>query len=138
MKKKILLFVGFCVLNLCIWEAQAVNTNSLPINMDVITDPPYGYGYEEIDLQGSLMFGIGPNAINAGANKDAVYIQFNQNFGNIDISIYNENNQQIYNCNVDTSIQQIVIIPLTNTTSSQLTVVLSNTSGYAEGDFRHN
>jgi hypothetical protein len=32
MKKKALIFIGLCALGLCIWEAQAVNSVSTPVN----------------------------------------------------------------------------------------------------------
>lgn len=65
MKTKTLLLLGLCAIGLCTWEVQAVNTKSIPINNVEIADPPQGY--EEIELKGSLMFSINPNAIVAGA-----------------------------------------------------------------------
>lgn len=84
------------------------------------------------------MFGIGPNSIEAGASDDAVYIQFNQNFGNVNIAIYNSNGQQVYSTVVDTSIQKVVIIPFTSAAADTYTVELSHANDYAEGDFEKN
>jgi len=133
MKTKTLLLVGLCAIGLCSWEVQAVNTKSIPINNAEIADPPQGY--EEIDLRGSLMYGIGPNAIVAGASDDAVYIGFNQSFGNVNISIYNGMGGLVYSTVVNTSVQSVVIIPFTSAASGSYTVELSNADGDAEGDF---
>lgn len=133
MKTKTLLLLGLCAIGLCTWEVQAVNTKSIPINNVEIADPPQGY--EEIDLQGSLMYGIGPNAIVAGASDVDIYIGFNQSFGNVSISIYNGMGGLVYNTVVNTDVQQVYIIPFTTASSDTFTVELSNANGYAEGDF---
>ena len=133
MKTKTLLLLGLCAIGLCTWEVQAVNTKSIPINNVEIADPPQGY--EEIDLQGSLMYGIGPNAIVAGASDVDIYIGFNQSFGNVNISIYNSLGDLVYNTVVNTDVQQVYIIPFTTAASDTFTVELSNANGYAEGDF---
>lgn len=136
MKTKTLLLVGLCVIGLCSWEAQAVNTKSIPINNVEMADPPQGY--EEIDLQGSLMYGIGPNAIVAGASDVDIYIGFNQSFGNVNISIYNSLGGLVYNTVVNTDVQQVVIIPITSAASGSYFVELNNANGYAEGEFEKN
>ena len=136
MKTKTLLLLGLCAIGLCTWEVQAVNTKSIPINNVEIADPPQGY--EEIDLQGSLMYGIGPNAIVAGASDVDIYIGFNQSFGNVNISIYNGMGGLVYNSVVNTDVQQVYIIPFTTAASDTFTVELSNASGYAEGEFDKN
>lgn len=133
MKKKVLLFVGLCALNLCTWEVQAVNTLTEPINKLEITDPPAGY--EKINLQGSLMLNIGFNAIIAGASDNAVYIGFNQSFGNVNISIYNAMGGLVYSTMVNTDVQRTIIIPFANVLSGTYTVEVSNANGYVEGDF---
>ena len=56
-------------------------------------DTPPG---EKIILQGSLLTGTGPNAIEAYVTDDNVYIQFNQNFGNVSISLYDALSNLIY------------------------------------------
>ena len=134
MKKKVLFLVGLCALSHYTWEAQALNTVSLPINECWIADPPQ---YKEIDLQGTLMYGINPNAIVAGASDDAVYIGFNQSFGYVDISIYNGMGGLVYSTVVNTDVQQVVIIPFNTAASGSYTVELSNANGYAEGEFDH-
>lgn len=136
MKIKTLLLVGLYAIGLCSWEAQAVNTKPMPTNKTEIADPPQGY--EKIELKGSLMFGINPNAIVAGASEDAVYIGFNQSFGNVNISIYNGMGGLVYNTVVNTNVQQVIIIPFTSAASGSYIVELSNANGYAEGDFDKN
>lgn len=136
MNKKALIIIALCALGLCIGETHAINTTSLaPINTWEIADPPQGY--EKIHLHGTLMLGIGPNAVVAGANDEAVYIGFNQDFGLVNISIYNSMGGLVYSAVVNTSVQQVVIIPITFATSGTYTVELSNAFGYAEGDFGH-
>ena len=82
-----------------------------------------------------MAFGNNPNAIIAEANEEAVYIQFNQNFGNVSISLYNPNGLLIHNSVVDTSVQQQVIIPIQSNVDGTYTLVLENATGYVEGDF---
>ena len=137
MNKKALIIIALCAIGLCIGETHAINTTSLaPINKWEIADPPQGY--EKINLQGTLMYGINPNAVVAGASDNAVYIGFNQDFGNVSITIYNGAGLVVYSTVVDTSVQQVVIIPITTAASGSFTVVLDNANGYAEGDFERN
>ena len=89
----------------------------------------------KIDLHGQLATIVGPNAIEAGANENSVYIHFNQSLGYVSISIYNAAGNRVYGSIVDTSVQQTVIIPFSNMVSGNYTVVLDNANGYAEGDF---
>ena len=135
MKKKELIIIGLCALSLFIGDAQAFNTVSIPIANCDVADPPQSY--EMINLHGSLMFGINPNAIVAGASEDAVYIGFNQSFGNVNISIYNSLGGLVYSTVVNTDVQQVVIIPITSAASGSYTVELNNANGYAEGEFDH-
>ena len=94
--------------------------------------------YDVINLHGELMYNIGPNAIVAGANDNAVYIGFNQSFGNVNISIYNGMGGLVYNTVVNTDVQQVIIIPFTSAASGSYIVELSNANGYADGDFDKN
>ena len=135
MKKNALIFIGLCALALCTWQAQAVNTKPLPINTWEIADPPQGF--EKIDLLGDLLHNTGPNAIVAGASDDAVYIGFNQSFGNVNISIYNDMGGTVYSTVVNTDVQQVVIIPFNAAASGTYTVELNNVNGYADGNFDH-
>ena len=66
MKTKTLLLVGLCAIGLCSWKAQAINTRPIPIINSEMADPPQGY--EKIELLGTLMLNINPNAIVAGAS----------------------------------------------------------------------
>ena len=85
-----------------------------------------------------MLNSIGPNAVVAGANDNAVYIGFNQDFGNVSISIFNEAGLVVYSTVVDTSVQQVVIIPFFSAASGSYTVELSSANGYADGDFERN
>ena len=133
MKTKTLLLVGLCAIGLCSWKAQAINTRPIPIINSEMADPPQGY--EKIELLGTLMLNINPNAIVAGASDDAVYIGFNQSFGNVNISIYNGMGGLVYNTVVNTDVQQVFIIPFSGVASGSYTVELSSANGYAEGEF---
>ena len=135
MKIKNTLLVAFCAIVLCVSIAKASTIEKDPSFTTSIDLPGI---LEKIDLQGDLMYSVGPNAINAGASKDAIYIEFKQNCGNVDIFIYNENGQQIYGTTVNTSVQQMVIIPISNTTNNGYSIMLSNANGCAEGDVRNN
>jgi hypothetical protein len=135
MSKKVIVLAGLCTLGPWASEAYAEKAETTPIYSKVSDLPGI---YEEIVLKGDLMYGLGPNAIEAGANDDAVYIQFNQNFGSVNIAILNGNGVQVYGTAVDTSIQQVVIIPFTTAAADTYTVVLNKADNYAEGDFDKN
>jgi hypothetical protein len=138
MKNRLLFLVSLFALSLCTWEVHALNTVSLstPSQKSDIEEPPPGY--EKINLLGDLLYNIGPNAIVAGASDDAVYIAFNQSFGNVNISIYNGMGGIVYNTVVNTDVQQVVIIPFTSAANGSYTVELNNANGYADGDFQKN
>lgn len=133
MKKKLLYFVYFvcfCTFGLCAMDALAVNLKSASI---INMGDKVPTGFEVIELQGSLMYG--PNAIVAGANRNAVYIRFNQSFGNVNVRIYNADGNLCYNGVVNTSVQQTVIITITSNYDGQCYIVLDNANGEAEGEF---
>ena len=92
---------------------------------------------EIIKLQGRLDFNTNPDDIEAGATDNAVYLYFNQNHGNVSISLYSPMGFLVYNCVVDTSMQQLVVIPIASSVSGTYTVVLDNANGLVEGDFEH-
>lgn len=115
----------------CSYAVYATIPNKLEIHKEALDTPPG----EKIILLGTLMYGINPNAIEASVTDDAVYIQFNQSFGSVNIAILNGNGVQVYGTVVDTSIQQLVIIPFSNVASDTYTVVLNKADNYAEGDF---
>ena len=135
MKKKAFIFIGLCVIGLHTWAAQANTSAATPISYELNNVPN---GYDEIVLRGELAYGTGPNAIVAGEKDDEVYIQFNQCFGNVNIVIFNSNGQQVYSTVVDTSIQQVVIIPFSNTAVDTYTIELNQANRYAEGEFERN
>lgn len=93
------------------------------------------HGAEEIILHGTLNLGNGPSRIEAYLYGDFVYVNFNHNYGNVSVSLYNASGLLVYSDVVDTSVQQTVIIPVTGGTGSAYTLVLDNANGYAEGDF---
>ncbi|MBQ4433603.1 MAG: DUF3244 domain-containing protein [Bacteroidales bacterium] len=132
MKKKSIFLAGLFALGLIAWEAQATNLCHTSI-INVEDNLPTGY--ETIELWGSLMMGTGPDAIVAGASRNAVYIHFNQSFGNVHVSIYNADGNLCYNGVVNTSVQQTVIIPITSNNDGQCYIVLNNANGEAEGEF---
>lgn len=135
MKKKVLLLAGLCAFGLCTWEAKAVNLErAFIVNME--DNVPTGY--EEIFLQGTLMTGTGPNSVIAGANRNSVYLHFNQSFGNVNVRIYNNSGRLVYSGIVDTSAQQTFIIPISGDSNGSYTVELDNVVGFAEGYFEPN
>ena len=132
MKTKLLLLVSLCAISLGAWKVQAGNpetTIKCFMEINVPTE------YDVINLHGELMYNIGPNAIVAGANDNAVYIGFNQSFGNVNISIYNGMGGLVYSTVVNTDVQQVFIIPFSGVASGSYTVELSSANGYAEGEF---
>ena len=140
MKKNALILASLCILSLFTWQVQAsaINERTSTINNINKVDNNVPHGYDEIVLQGTLMFGINPNAIVAGASDDAVYIGFNQSFGNVNISIYNGMGGLVYSTVVNTDVQQVVIIPFTSAANDSYTVELNNANGYADGEFDKN
>jgi hypothetical protein len=84
MKKKTLLLLGLCAIGVCTWEVQAVNFEKAPF-YHYYEDINMPNEFDKIDLMGDLLFVVGPDAIIAGAGDDAVYIGFNQSFGNVNI-----------------------------------------------------
>ena len=91
--------------------------------------------YTPIELRGTLDLGNGPSRIEAYLYGDFVYVNFNHNYGNVSVSLYNASGLLVYNDVVDTSVQPTVIIPDTGGTSGTYTLVLDSANGYAEGDF---
>lgn len=117
-----------------LWAGDIPANNPKTTNVVQITnDVPHGY--EEIELRGSLVFSPGSNPIEAGVNDNSVYIQFNQNFGNVNVTVYNPDGLTIYSGVVNTAVQQLLVIPLSFSTEGTYTVYLENATGYADGDF---
>ncbi len=137
MKKKVLLLASLCAIGICTWEAKAEKFEKAPYCI-YLGDINMPNEFDKIDLRGDLLMNVGPNAIVAGASDDAVYIGFNQSFGNVNISIYNGMGGLVYNTVVNTDVQQVIIIPFTSAASGSYIVELSNASGYADGDFDKN
>jgi hypothetical protein len=134
MKRKTLIFVALCILGFSSREIQAIPYKTIPIHNMGRSMP---HEYNKIELHGELATLVGPNAIEAGASDDAIYIGFNQSFGNVSISIFNSMGGIVYNTVVNTDVQHVVIIPFANVASGSYIVELSNADGYADGDFEH-
>lgn len=132
MKKNALILVGLCALGLFSWQTQAMIIERASI-INIEDNVPTGY--EIIELIGDLLYGTNPNAIDAGANRNSVYLHFNQSFGNVNIKIYNATGSLCYSGVVDTTVQQTVIIPISGNNDGTYAVVLDNANGYAEGEF---
>lgn len=139
MKNRTLILVGLYTLGLCTWAAQSFHSQhpqQILINL-VKEDNHIPSEAEAIALLGRLNYSAIPEDIEAGATHNAVYLYFNQNFGNVNIALYNQFGNLVYSTVVNTAMQQMVIIPITNYATGTYTVVLTNTEGYAEGDFEH-
>lgn len=130
MKKNVLILASLCALCLFTRQAQAaiVECPSV-INIKMVDNVPTGY--EAINLEGKLSYSTGPNDIVAGANKNSVYLHFNQSFGTVSISIYNAEGNLVYNSVVDTSMQRTFIIPITGSSNGIFSAVLDNSVGFA-------
>lgn len=136
MKKNFIILLGLGILSLCgVRTTQAYNPKALSHVQEMKDNP---HGYDIIELQGSLLLSAGPNAIVAGYNENSVYLQFNQNFGYVDVTFYNPNGLIVYSNVVNTAVQQLVVIPITGFIDGIYTIVLENAYGYAEGDFEQN
>lgn len=136
MNKKVFLLAGICALGFGSWEVQASNPQPVLINK-CMEDNHIPAGANEIRLKGKLNCNTAPDDIEAGATDNAVYLYFNQNFGNVSISLYSPMGILVYNCVVDSSMQQLVVIPIASSVSGTYTVVLDNANGLVEGDFEH-
>ena len=123
-----------CALGFKPMEVQAANPQTV-LMYNLGTDIPVIY--DRVELHGDLATSVGPNAIEAGASDDAIYIGFNQSFGNVDISIYNDMSNLVYRTIVNSDAQPVVIIPFVGFASGSYTIELNNANGYAEGDFEH-
>lgn len=134
MKKNVLILASLCVLCLFTWQARAVTVDCPSFTIINMGDNVPS-GYEAINLKGKLSYSTGPDDVVAGANKNEVYLHFNQNCGNVSISIYNAEGNLVYNSVVDTSMQRTFIIPITGSSNGIFSVVLDNSAGFAEGDF---
>ena len=132
MKNKKLLLIILGVFSLLSLHAMSILHLNQPTQLDLSDIPP---NLTEIELSGSLDYIPGPNTIEAYADANYVYIYFHQNYGYVNILIRNEFGNIVYNDNVNTAIQQTCIIPLTNASSGNYTITLSNADGYLEGDF---
>ena len=135
MKSKTLILIGLFAFGIGTWEVQAINPETISIINETKDIPT---GYEIIELRGALMTNIAPNAIEAGANNEEVYIQFNQSFGNVSIMLYDSANNLIYQSIVNTNVQSIVIIPINSSVEGTFYLELNDATGGAEGDFEHN
>lgn len=134
MNKTVFLLVGLCAASFCALKVQASVPEQILINMRT-EDNYIPSDADKIELIGKLDLNAGPDDIEAGATQNNVYLYFNQSFGNVSITIYNDSGLLVYNSVVDTSMQQYVVIPILSTAPGTYTVVLDTANGYAEGDF---
>lgn len=132
MKARIFILSGLCMLSLLVLKANVNNPKSISSFHNTSDIPP---GYEELELQGSLMLNAGPNSIEVYVYQNSVYVYFHQNFGVVHITLYDSNAMIIYNDVVNTAVQQLVVIPITALNEGIYTIVLENTFGYADGEF---
>ena len=132
MKKTILLLICFCLFSPYALETQAHDLKPSFVQDNSIDLPP---GFDELVLQGNLLLNVGPYAIEAGYDGNSIYIQFNQNLGYVDVTIYNPGGLSVY-CNViNTAIQQQLVIPFYDIDEGYYTIVVENAFGYANGEF---
>ena len=137
MNKTVFLLVGLCAVSFCTLRVQASVPEQILINTRT-EDNHIPSDADKIELKGKLDLNAGPGDIEAGATETAVYLYFNQSFGNVSITIYNDSGLLVYTSVVDTSMQQYVVIPILSTAAGTYTVVIDNANGYAEGDFNRN
>ena len=132
--KKTLILIGLFISSFLTLGAWTANPETIfRYNMGM-TLP---HGYEEIELRGDLAYNVGPNAIEAGVSDEAVYIQFNQSFGSVSISLYDSANNCVYGSTVNTTVQSIVIFPINNLSDGVYILEINNASGSSEGGFDH-
>ena len=132
MNTKTFFLAVLCMLGLCAEKTPASSPKTMSLVMETADIP---HGYDEIYLQGSLMYSIGPGAIEVGVNDNSIYIQFNQNLGNVTVTVYNPYGLTIYSGVVNTAVQQLLVIPVSLNDEGIYTIVLENATGYADGDF---
>ena len=132
MKKFLPTLLCYCLFGFVVSETQAFNHEPNSISETTDELPP---SYDVIKLQGSLVFSPGSNPIEAGVNDNSIYIQFNQNFGNVTVTVYNPYGLTIYTGVVNTAVQQVVVIPVSLSAEGLYTIYLDNASEYAEGEF---
>lgn len=132
MKKLLPVLLCCCMFGISVLEMPAFNHEPSFVNETTDELPP---SYDLIELQGSLMYGSGTTAVEAGFNETSVYIQFNQNLGYVSITIINPYGLTIYTGVVNTAVQQVVVIPVSLSAEGLYTIYLDNASEYAEGEF---
>ncbi len=93
------------------------------------------YGAEEIQLQGKLDFNANPNDIEAYLYGNYVYVEFHRDFGAVSVTLYDPTSLVIYSDVVNTSVQQLVVIPIASLAEGIYTIVLENAFGYSDGEF---
>ncbi len=134
MKSRIIFLLALGAIISCGYVIHASNPDKVLVQSESLDTPPG----EKIILLGNLLFGINPNAIEASVTDDAVYVQFNQSFGSVSISLYNGMGTLVYGNVVNTDVQQVVVIPIANMAIGSYTLKLDNATGDAEGDFERN
>ena len=122
--------IGF-LLSLSCNEALTMCPKKLPLQTISLDTPPGA----AIVLHGDLLYGTNPNSITASVYNSAVYIQFNQSFGDVGITLLNQSGVIIYSSDINSSVQQQIVIPFINSTNGTYTLIIENNTGWVEGDF---
>lgn len=120
------------LLSLISMQAMPIKKSDVPEQIETLDVPP---NTTKIDLNGDLMYSIGPDSVEAFLSKNSVQVCFHQNFGNVSITLFGNTGGMVYSGIVNTAVQQTVFIPLAGTPSGTYTLVLNNVSGMAEGEF---
>ena len=131
MKTNLLSLILLGLLNLISIQAMPMWHYDIP-NQVVEKDLPSNE--EIIELKGDLLLGAGPNAIEAFLSHDCVCVRFNQNFGQVSITLLADSGL-IYSNTVNTAICQFVNIPLNDAPCGCYTLLLENANGDVEGNF---
>lgn len=96
-------------------------------------DPPTNA--KQIYLNGLMDYNAGPNDIEAYLDGNYVYLYFHRDFGAVSVTLYDPTSLVIYSDVVNTSVQQLVVIPITTLAEGIYTIVLENAFGYSDGEF---
>lgn len=123
MEKRLFTIIGICF---CL---SAFGFNKTSFNRDIPPDTT------PIQLHGTLDTNPSSNDVEAYTDPTMVGVNFQKNFGNVSITIYNAMGQVIYSDVVNTAVQQTAIIPFFSVPSSNYRIVLESANGYAEGEF---
>ena len=132
MKKSMLSLIMLGFLSLISMQATPIMYSDIPEQIEKNDVPP---NCVEIVLHGGMVYGTGPDSVEAFLCKNSVQVCFHQNFGYVNITLIGETGNMVYSGTVNTAVQQTVFIPLAGAPSGNYTLILNNVSGMAEGEF---